>query len=222
MTQDLGLDGDIELTPDDSDSNDNFVFTEKIIIGTTSITGSDLSDHSYWSDNEKTNYVYNGSSTITYTSYAKCVEEKGEEICQHTKAGNIYNSYTRTAGYINETSGALIAPISICPKGWQLPVRHIGKDGNNQYYKSYQNLLSSSSEIGYQLEEDSNYYPTIFTSPFFFIRAGYYWSTTFYSSGYYGLGSADSNNGSDYFNISSTPPNYEYSDELQKKEDNEP
>ena len=202
MTQNL----DLELSTEDEEYthyNTDLGWTtgDKDVVWTPQSDTVQNAGQFYWGDFERSynfgEVYYYPSATGTTAALWNCVDAGySESECKHYHAGNIYNHYTAVAknatsngNPISETETEYsIAPNSICPAGWKLPVGMTAANGYTDYdYVLYQNGIIANhaayrQDAGYAEETG---FDDVRSEPFWLVTAGaidqnhqHYWLPT--------------------------------------------
>ena len=198
-------DGTEGITLNDTDGRYNTVDGTGSIAASGTGTNYDKADKAFYNNPMVASYCYGDSIQSSYT-----------------KCGYLYNWYAATAGtgtYATSTDGTNVSG-SICPTGWRLPSAYSGGStatGNGTSYTAADfAVLNASMNAGSLTTGSTSNYPTgwqysgawsgVFSGNWnngFGLQgsAGYYWSSTAFSStdaGSLGFGSSSVGPGNNY------------------------
>ena len=197
MTTNLNLAGGTALSADDTDITSAYIssFTTSnnltksgntIVLPASSTSGFDTDNYSY---------VYNSGKTPA-----------SDSDCGTPGCYSYYSWDTATVGSGRSiTANNTDAPYSICPKGWHLPNTRSGTNDTADFRK-LMTLLGGSADIQTYTADTTPTGATIFSGlssdPLNYLRAGFYYGSTFYYGGGDGrYWSATSNSGTSARNL---------------------
>ena len=198
MTQnlDLNLDANTKLTPENTDlnseeaiANGGWTPTRSTIDVTSNMTTTGASATiTGWEDDDNTPYsvdpgnvYFDGtfsSSTCNYLT-TNCTHFENTKQTLNNEHGHIGNYYNWSAVVASNNTASFTTqyadyPDSICPKGWRLPHGYSSSSGND-----FESLNTAYGGI-------TNSDQTLLSTPLFFVRAGYVWSSALLNAANYG------------------------------------